>query len=156
MENMGFFGWIGQNWFALLQTGGVIGALAFTGCTLLLDARNRRVGNLIQLTQEHRRLWERITGRPELVRILDPDTDLSRTPLTADEEMFVIFLILHLNCTWYAIKSGFYPRPEGLRKDVRLLFSRPIPRTVWEKVKELQDRKFVAFVESCFSAPETA
>lgn len=149
---MWFLGWVEQHWLVLLQTGGILGALTLSGLALVIDTRTRRVGNLIQLTQEHRRLWERVTGRPELSRILDPDANIARMPVTADEEVFVIFLILHLNCTWYAIRSGFSRKPQGLRRDVHLLFSLPIPRAVWEDVKDLQDKKFVAFVESCLTS----
>jgi hypothetical protein len=37
----------------------------------------------------------------------------------------------------------------ALAADVRQFFSRPIPRLVWESVKELQDNEFVEFVQSC-------
>ena len=57
---MGFNEWIGYNWLALVQTGALAGGLLFTGMAVLLDARARRVGNLIQLTQQHRDLWERL------------------------------------------------------------------------------------------------
>jgi len=117
---------------------------------LLLDARARRVGNLIQLTQQHRELWERMYVQPELARILDPGPDLAATPVTAPEEMFVTFLILHLSNSYYAIRSRVFQKPEGLRKDIELFFSLPIPRAVWEKVKILQDAAFAEFVENCF------
>jgi hypothetical protein len=57
---MTFAGWIGHNWFAFVQTGSVSAGLFLTGIALLLDARARRVANLIQLTQQHRDLWERM------------------------------------------------------------------------------------------------
>lgn len=139
----------GEILYPLLAISGVILALGFSGLALILDVRTRKVGNLIELTREHRRLWERMASKPELARILDPDADLSSKPVTADEEMFVIFLILHLNCTWYGIRSGFFKRLEGLRRDVQQLFTLPVPRAVWERVKELQDKKFVMFIDSC-------
>ena len=142
-----------SNWSVIVQTGGIVGALLLVSIALFLDARARRIGNLIQLTQQHRELWERIYTRPRLARILDPDADTVKLPITADEELFVIFLILHLSNTYYAMRAGFYPKPHGLRKDVKLFFSLPIPRGVWEKVKELQDEPFVRFVESCWPQP---
>jgi hypothetical protein len=148
---MGFNEWIGQNWLALIQTGALAGGLLFTGIAVLLDARARRVGNLIQLTQQHRELWERLFIQPELARVLNPTPDLTRFPVTAEEEMFVIFLILHLSNTYYAIRSGFLQKIRGLRKDIERFFSLPIPRAVWEKVKELQDETFVQFVEGTFT-----
>ena len=142
-----------SNWSVIVQTGGIVGALLLVSIALLLDARARRIGNLIQLTQQHRELWERMYMRPQLARILDSDADTVKLPITADEELFVIFLILHLSNTYYAMRTGFYPKPHGLRKDIQLFFSLPIPRSVWEKVKELQDEPFVRFVESCLPQP---
>lgn len=151
---MGINEWFGHNWLPLIQTGALAGGLLFTGMAVLLDARARRVGNLIQLTQQHRDLWERLYLQPELARILDPIPDLDRSPVTAEEEMFVIFLVLHLSNTYYAIRVGFLQKLPGLRKDIERFFSLPIPRAVWEKVKDLQDGSFVRFVERSFDDQE--
>src|ERR1039457_6457378 len=148
---MGFNEWIGHNWLALIQTGTLAGGLLFTGVAVLLDARARRGGNLIQLTQQHRDLWERLYIQPELARILDPAADPARSPVTAEEEMFVIFLVLHLSNTYYAMRAGLFQKLRGLRKDIEQFFSLPIPRAVWEKVKDLEDESFVRFVERSFA-----
>jgi len=153
---MGFNEWLGQNWLALIQTGALAGGLLFTGIAVLLDARARRVGNLIQLTQQHRDLWERLYMQSELARILDPAADTSKSPVTVKEETFVIFLILHLNNTYYATRAGFYQKLPGLRKDIERFFSLPIPRAVWGKVKDLQDESFVRFVETSFTSHDSA
>lgn len=141
--------WLSQNWFALLQTGVLGGGLLLVGIAVWLEARARRVGNLIRLTQQHRNLWERMYTDPLLARILDPDADLTEKPVTAEEEMFVIFLVLHLNSTYYAMRAGLFQKLHGLRKDIERFFSLPIPRTVWLKVQDLQDESFVRFVEQC-------
>jgi hypothetical protein len=129
---MGFNEWIGQNWLALVQTVALGGGLLFTGIAVLLDARARRVGNLIQLTQQHRDLWERLYAQSKLARILDPAAITAKTPVTVEEERFVIFLILHLSNTYYATRAGFYQKLPGLRKDIERFFSLPIPRAGWE------------------------
>jgi hypothetical protein len=152
---MGFNEWIDQNWLALIQTGALAGGLLFTGIAVLLDARARRVGNLIQLTQQHRDLWERLYMQPELARILDPDANPAKLPVTAQEETFVIFLILHLSNTYYAMRAGFFQKLRGLRKDIERFFSLPIPRAVWEKVKDLQEESFVQFVEESFASADS-
>jgi hypothetical protein len=149
MPGMGFHHWIAQNWFALVQTGAMGGGLLLTGIAVLLDARARRVGNLIRLTEQHRELWERMYVDPQLARILDPQANLCKTPVTAEEEMFVIFLVLHLSNTYYAMQSGFFQKLRGLRKDIEQFFALPIPRAVWLKVRDLQDEPFVGFVEKC-------
>ena len=131
--------------------------LLLIGVALLFEARARRVANLIQLTQQHRDLWERMYLEPELSHILDSNADPEEREVTAHEEYFVIFIILHLSSTFYAIRSGFFRKPQGLRNDIARFFSLPIPRAVWEKVKALQDAPFVRFVEACISsdlAPE--
>jgi Family of unknown function (DUF6082) len=150
MVSMQVVGWSGPNWFGIVQTVIVAGALLLIALGLFLEARARRVGNLIQLTQAHRDLWERMYSQPELSRILDPDAAPEDMPIRPEEEVFVIFLILHLSGTFYAMRSGFFKRPEGLRKDIERFFSLPIPRAVWTKVKSLQDAPFVRFVERCF------
>jgi hypothetical protein len=153
---MGSNEWIGQNWLALVQTGTLAGGLLFTGIAVLLDARARRVGNLIQLTQQHRDLWERLYMQPELARILDPDANPAQPPVTPQEETFVIFLILHLSNTYYAMRAGFFQKLRGLRKDIERFFSLPIPRAVWEKVKDLQEESFVQFVEESIASADSS
>lgn len=143
--------WISNNLLALIQTAVLGSALFLIGIAFLLDARARRVSNLIKLTEQHRDLWERMYSQPELTRILDPNADVAKVGLTAEEEMFVVFIILHLSSTYFAIRSGFFQRPYGLRKDIEEFFSLPIPHLVWEKVKVLQEPSFAAFVERCFS-----
>src|SRR5580658_6854631 len=149
---MGFSDWIGHNWFPLLQTAAVAGALFVVALAFFFEARGRRVGNLIQLTQAHRDLWERMYSQPELARILDPKADLTAMPVTPEEEVFVIFLILHLNSTYYATRSGFFQKFAGLAKDIERFFSLPVPRAVWARVKDLQEPPFVKFVERCCPA----
>jgi hypothetical protein len=148
--------WLSHNWSTLVQTVAVAAGLLLVGIALLLEARARRVQNLIQLTQQHRELWERMYSQPELTRILDPDADLTKTAVTAEEEMFVVFIILHLSSTYYAMRSGFFQKPHGLRKDIERFFSLPIPRAVWEEVKILQDAPFVKFVDQCYPSPDHA
>lgn len=148
---MGLFSWIGSHWFPFLATGGIIGTFLLSGAALVLDAHVRRVANLIQLTEHHRTLWERLLADPQLARVLDPHVDLENAPPTAAEEMFVVFIILHLSNTYYAMKTGFYRQPEGLGKDIERFFAFPLPWRVWQRVKELQERAFVAFVERALS-----
>jgi hypothetical protein len=150
---MAFTDWIHHNWFALVQTTALAGGLILIGIALLFEARARRVANLIQLTQQHRDLWERMYSQPELARILDPSANLAKKGVTPEEEMFVVFIILHLSSTFYGIRSGFFQKPHGLRKDIERFFALPIPCAVWKKVKALQDAPFVKFVERCYPSP---
>jgi hypothetical protein len=144
---MGFYSWLEQNWFTFLQSLGIIGGLLFTAISLQVDAKVRRVGNLITITQHHREIWTHIFTRPELVRVLDISADLNTKKVSTEEEWFVRLLILHLGSVYHAIKHGMFLKPQGLDADVRTFFSCPIPKAVWEKVRLFQDRDFVKFVE---------
>ena len=150
-RGMGIIGWVGNNLFAVVLSGGVLAAITFTGVGFFFDAQARRVSNLIALTDRHRVLWERMYSDPKLVRILDPAADTGRAPVTPEEKMFVVFLILHLANTFYTTKTWFLKRPQGLRKDVERFFSLPVPQKVWQMVRELQDEEFVRFVDLCTS-----
>jgi len=153
---MPFTTWVSHNWFSLIQTCALSAGLLLIGVALLFEARARRVANLIQLTQQHRDLWERMYSEPDLARIFDARADLAQTSVTPQEETFVIFIILHLSSTYYAMRSGFFQKPHGLRKDIGRIFSLPIPRAVWEKVKPLQDAPFVKFVEQCYPSQDSS
>jgi hypothetical protein len=86
---------------------------------------------------------------PDLARVLDASSDLANRELTRDEAIFVSMVIQHLSSAFEAVKTGLTIRPEGLRQDVGEFFSLPIPRTIWEKIKSLQNDDFVDFVERC-------
>jgi hypothetical protein len=141
-------------WLDVAQTAGIVIAVLLGSLALFLDYRMRRVGNLIHLTEQHRELWERMFKDAKLSRILDPDANLAIEPVTAEEEQFVILIILHLSNSYYAISAGFFRKPDGLRKDIELFFALPVPREVWLRIKDLQDRQFVDFVESCYPSPD--
>jgi hypothetical protein len=149
-------GWFDHNWFILLQSVGIIGGLLFTAAGLLFTAfslrsesETRRVGNLLALTESHRKLWTEFYRRPELSRIRDAQVDLRKREITREEEIFVTLAILHLNAAFYAHKLGLIFKLEGIRRDISWFFSLPIPAMVWEKSKVLQNDDFVAFVEKC-------
>ena len=148
---MGFSAWVAEHGFNLLQSVGIITGFFFTAHSLRSETKTRRVANLIALTESHRQVWTEFYQRAELGRVLDEHPDVRQQVITREEEIFVNFIILHLNCAFYAQKSGLLFKLEGLRRDVRWLFSLPIPRTVWQKTKLLQNDDFVEFVESCLS-----
>ena len=144
--------WIDQNWFTLLQSIGIVGGLLFTAAALRLDAKTRRIANLIEITKQHREIWTELYRLPELARVSDGAVDLTEKPLKVEEELFIGLLILHLNSAYHAMKDGVFTKPDGLRKDVQQFFSRPMAKVVWEKVKPLQDVEFVRFVEACLTS----
>ena len=144
---MGFLEWASHNWFSLLQSVGIIGSLLFTGLTLRQDVKERRTSHDLTITKAHRELWTNLYKRPSLARVLDPNADLSSQPITQEEEMFVLLLVVHLNTALEVLRSE--TPDEALRRDIRWFFSLPVPMTVWEEAKYRQEAGFVRFVEAC-------
>jgi hypothetical protein len=148
---MGFWDWLDQNWFILLQSAGIIGGLLFTAFAMRSDEKTRRIGNDLLVTQNHRDIWKETFRRPDLLRVLDASVDLKQTLISREEEIFVNLVILHLNSVLHAMKDKLVPKPEGLQKDVGSFFTLPIPHAVWNQMKSLHDVDFVKFVESCWT-----
>ena len=146
---MGVIRWLEQHWLDLLQSLGIIGGLLLTTVSLRADSRVRKVANLLTITAHHREIWTRLYDRPGLARILAARVDLEQAPVTNEEELFVLLVVLHLSSAQEAIKQGMFSIPDGLREDVGRFFALPIPRAVWQRIKSLQDVDFVAFVEDC-------
>lgn len=144
---MGSLQWFGENWFNLLQSLGIAASLIFTAASFRNDTKARRVASLIELTKQHRAIWTELDRRTELNRILDTTIDLERSPVTPEEERFLNILILHLNAAFHAMKEGVFMEPDGLAKDVRRFFSRPVAKAVWQRTKTIRDNDFVQFVE---------
>ena len=141
--------WIGAHWLDLVQTVGIVAGLYFTARAFHLDITTRRVDHLIEITNQHREIWTELYSRPELSRIRETTANLQQEPITAEEELFISLLILHLNVSFHAITESVFAKPDGLRADIRRFFSRPLAKLVWDKMKPFQDQKFVAFVEDC-------
>jgi hypothetical protein len=146
------FQWLGENWFTGLQTLGIVASLSFTAGSFRREDRSRRVENLFRLNANHRDIWAQTFKQPELRRVLSQSPNLSLNPVTEDEAQFVRLLILHLNTAHHAVRTGLMDMPEGLGADIRTFFANPIPRAIWRQMRDLQDAKFVIFVERHFAA----
>ncbi len=151
---MGVWAWIGQNWFSLAETLGIVAGLLFTAFTVRQDIRERRLANLMALTGQHRDIWKTLYERPGLARLLSPAANPERQPLTRQETLFVTLVVLHLSTVHRAIKHGLVSQVGGVRQDIRWFFTLPLPRAVWEQIKPFQDRDFAEFVEACRRAEE--
>jgi hypothetical protein len=131
---------------SVLQSVGIIAGLFFTGFSLRSEARARRIGNLILLTQQHRDIWAQLYERPDLSRVLDPNANILSEPPTSEERLFVRFLILYLGTVYRAIRFDEILRPDGLTRDVKEFFALPIPKQIWSELEAYQDRDFVKFI----------
>lgn len=143
--------WIAANWFVLLQSVGIIGGLIFTAVSLRSDTHTRRISNLLTITNQHREIWSRLFDRPELARVLSESAGPAQSPITAVEALLIRRLILHLSSSYHAIKDGVFLSPEGVRKDIAWFFSLPLPKAVWRRWRDFQDRSFVAYVDGCLA-----
>ncbi len=145
--------WLAMHGRETLETAALVFSLFFTAVSFRADTKERRISNLMALAGSHRELWLHAGENPKLARVLKPDPDLKKHPVTAAERRFVHLLITHLAVSHAALRHGVLPGLSGLEKDVCHFFSLPIPREVWTWSREFQDPKFVRFIESCL-APE--
>ena len=140
--------WLAEHWFDLAQTVVLVTGLFATAASLRADTREKKIQNLFDLTSAHREIWSVLYARPQLNRILEANPDVTRQPVTPEEELFVHFLILHLRTSFKARQNGLEFDDDAVGADIRDFFSRRIPRQVWENSKRFQDADFVKFVES--------
>jgi|ERR1017187_4082021 hypothetical protein len=141
--------WFLQNWFNLFSVVGVIGGLIFTAISVRSDTESRRITNLLTLTKNQRELLQVFYQKLELSRILDASADTESLPVNRGEKIYTSALIQHLASTFRAMKSDLTVKPEGLRRDVREFFALPIPKVVWQHMRNFHDSDFVIFVEKC-------
>lgn len=148
---MGVTSWVSANWFEFVQTGSITTGLLFSTYSMRRDEQTRRLTNLNAIKQDYIQIWNQVYERPELARVLDKNPDTKRTPVSTAEWLFIKLLILHLDSVHRAVENGLFVNIEGIRSDVREFFSCPIPNEVWQRLKPMQDREFVAFVESALT-----
>ena len=135
--------------FAVLQGIGIVAGLGFTAAAFRRDERSRRITNLLALTAEHRDIWSEVYQRDELARVLEPQADLSRAPVTNQEALFVTFLLLHLSATYRAMQMGMFTTRQALAKDIQWFLGLPVPGVVWRQSRSFLEADFVAFVDRC-------
>lgn len=153
---MAFFGWFSEEVFRVLQAVGLIASLGFTALVVHREDRSRRISNLLALTAAHREIWRQLHQQPELARVLEADADLEGAPVTNSEALFLTFLLLHLSATYRALRLGMFSTRQALDRDIRWFMALPIPRSVWDRSKDLLEPDFVAFVEQCLTNTEPA
>ena len=153
---MGILGWVEQHGMEVLQTASLLVGLFTAVHSVRTDTKERKIGNLFELTKAHREIWSRLYERKELSRVLSPSAKLLNEPVTWEEEMFVHTLILHLRTAFKARALGMQFDDDAVSADIRQFFTRPIPDYVWKNSKVFQDADFVAFVERCMKASDGA
>jgi len=148
---MPFWLWVTQNWFELLQTVGIIVGLVFTAYSISKDDKSRKIANLIAIKQQHREIWRELFDRPQLTRVLKQHVNLDMEAITDEEALFVKFLFLHLAAVHRATAAGLFVNVQGLDRDIREFLMLPIPKGIWDRLKQFLDKDFVEFVEKAIS-----
>jgi hypothetical protein len=152
---MGIWGWIADNWYDLATL--ILGSgLWVSAISLHAEAKARRISNLFSAIHNHRELWTDYYRRPELARVMDPNADVGKKPPTPAEAGFVKLVIQHTSGVYQAIRSGLTVKPEGAKRDIGTFFNLPVPKAVWDKVKIVQDKEFISFMQNCMQKVETA
>jgi hypothetical protein len=146
---MGFLNWLSLNWFSFLQSAGIVGGLLFSGISFRNLCTEQCTTNFLTIKEQHDNLWTTIYQRPELARVLDPKPDLQTKPINQEEELFVMLAVAHLSASCQVLIRSMLEPSEGLRQDIRWFFALPIPKIVWDRIKERHEPAFVKFVESC-------
>ena len=131
----------------VLQTASLLVGFFTAVHSVRTDTKERKIGNLFMLTNAHREIWSQLYERKELTRVLMESVNLRCEPVTAEEELFVHTLILHLRAAFKARKLGMQFDDDAVAADIRQFLNRSIPRVVWEKSKVFQGGDFVQFVE---------
>jgi len=146
---MEILGWVSGHWFDILQTASIFTGFFTAAFTMRTNTRERKIGNLFELTAAHREIWSRLHDQKELSRVLSPSVNLRSEPVTLEEELFLHTLILHVRTAFKARELGMQFDDDAVAADIRQFFNRPIPRAVWAKSKVFQDQAFVEFVDRC-------
>ena len=150
---MGVWGsWIGDNWFSLVQSAGIVAGMGFTVWSLRRDSRERRTAARLGLAQHHRELWAEVHRRPDLGRLLNDDVDLVAHPITAAEDEFLNVVIYHFQTCWELGRSDGLLSLPTLELDARDFFAHPIPKAVWRGSRNRRDPGFVTFIDYSLEA----
>jgi hypothetical protein len=97
--------WLGENWFNLFSSAGIIGGLWFTAVSLHSETKTRRVANLLTFTANYREVWKEFFRSPELARVIVPLADVVKQPVSPAEEFFVHMVISHTSSVYEALKD---------------------------------------------------
>ena len=135
------------NWFQAIQTLGICGSLIFYGLAHRERTRATETRTLLEITRSHREIHHEILSNPALFRVMSPKADLTANPVTDQERLVVVLLVLHLNSVFQASRVGTTIPIEGMGRDVQTFFSLPIPQAVWQSVRHYQNEDFQKFVE---------
>lgn len=133
----------------MLRDVGITIGLLLTAYTIWREERAQKIANRISIANQYLDITADLFRHPRLHRVMRTDVDLETEPITDEEMLHVKRRIIHLNTVYQAARAGKFVRVEGMRADIRNFFSLPIPRAVWDRVRDVQDEDFAVFVDGC-------
>jgi len=132
----------------LVQTIAITVGFAVTIWQLRDSGRLRRFEVFWRIGDSHRETWRPLIEHPELIRILDPNPDLSNRPISTQERQFATRIILHVENVYKAHREGYYKFDLGGEgKDIGELIELPIIQNVWTENRGYLDPHFVRFIQ---------
>lgn len=137
---------------ALLEPVAIVAGLGFSSWTAWRLACVHQISTLVAITKSHRELWSRLYESPELARVTDPRAKLKEKPVSLEERVFVLLLVLHAYSVFEAGRLRVLRRPPRQDEDLAAVFSSPVARFVWEETRDYQDPRFRAYVDSLLVA----
>jgi hypothetical protein len=107
------------------------------------ETKTRRVANLLPIIANYLRSGKNSSFPRNWPRVIDPVANVAKQPVPPAEEFFVSLVISNTSSVYEAIKDELLTKQEGLRWDVGLFFSLPVPKAVCRepnccKIKILQ------------------
>jgi len=139
--------WVGENWFNLVQSTGIIASLCLAALSARREAKAQEIENLLTISEHHRALWGEVSQRRELDRVFQSNVDFRTKPITVAEEEFLNLVIVQYLTGWRIAKTGGITTLKELATDVADFFTLPLPHAVWEKTRASRNEYFVRFVE---------
>lgn len=131
----------------LVQTIAIVVSLGIALLELRRTQRLIALDVIQRFTTSHREIWSHVFSVPELARVFDPTVAKDNLVITPSERLLVIMAINHLGGVYAAMTRRLVTRHVDATKELRYFFGMPIPRKVWEDVKEYHPKEFVEFVE---------
>lgn len=137
---MGIWELLSTNWFALVQTAGIIASLLFTSHTIRADGNARQIETLITFTEHHRQIWSLAFEVPEIANHYFGESE-------ARKRLLVTLLIHHLHALFRAIQKGLIPEPAKMRQDIKAFFTDEFSKTIWTESAQYHEPDFVNFID---------
>ena len=144
--------WLQGNWLDLVQVVAMIVGFVAAYLKFRDFQREQQIANSITITEAHREVWGRLIDNPDLQRLLDPQVDLAKNPAKVEEMVFVRFVALHYSCLLEAAASRKIRVRPGLQQELGGFFRLPLPRQIWQEVKQSQDTRLVRFIDKAIAS----